>query len=125
MTAATNELVVRFLKGEGPSKYDFQTSLFFAPRGERISVFFGLGGEAEGITVELTIESAQREDGSGESFNFTAHFVQYKGPRAHFNGPRLTPYQQDVVLRLQAHQNVHGYYSTRRRSGTLTLSPRS
>lgn len=81
----------------GPGKWDFAMSLFEGRSGEsnsRKAVVFVINTREDGLgdqeIVEVTIEGAEREDGSGEKWNFEAFVVMCPGPRhIWFSGQRL------------------------------------
>lgn len=77
----------------GPSKLDLMMSLFMSNMEHPYIVTFTveMKGQYKGV-----IQSIQREDGSGESFNFTAHFYGTSGPTS-------------------------GYYSTKTRKGYIRI----
>ncbi len=76
----------------GPSKFDLMVSLFDGDSSNRRSVSFTV----EEQTCEVTISTLSREDGSGESWNFSG-FVR---------GSIVSP-----------GYGIKGYYSSQRRCG--------
>ena len=80
----------------GPCKMDLMLALFDSPvfpANRRRSVEFTI---ANGEKIEVFVSSVQQEDGSGESWNIEG-----------FHG--------------KSFKKISGYYSTQRRSGTLTI----
>ena len=110
----------------GPSKWDLMLSLFHGNANRRESVSFVIGHQSSGLYVPIgeciekgrvtvQIDSLQREDGSGETWNFTGyeivtewktHFSQAYGPGPTTGGPRLG-------------RPAKGFFSTRTRTGTI------
>lgn len=60
----------------GPSKFDLMLSLFDGNKDPRRTVEFKLEGAREPIVVAVTM--VQQEDGSGESWNFQGHLINYR-----------------------------------------------
>ena len=82
----------------GPSKFDLMLALFDSKFPDFRTVIFHLEG---GMRFEANISGVQAEDGSSESWNFTAT-------------GRLNAKQSEF-------SHVHGYYSTAKRTGAITF----
>lgn len=80
----------------GPSKFDLMLSLFAGGNVgvTRQTVVFVLEASEDESSVIVHIESVEREDGSGESWNFEGYRNQNR---------------------------VRGYYNSRNRTGTLIV----
>lgn len=123
---ATNKIL------DGPSKWNLMLSLLHGDNNSRERVTFMLEGLAarlgdltarpvkkgdrmEKTKVSIQIDSLQREDGSGETWNFAGyeivtewktHFSPAYGPGPTTGGPRLG-------------RPAKGFFSTRTRTGTI------
>lgn len=106
---------------EGPSKYDFMSSLFRSSR-HPFSVTFTF--ELNGITaqVEAYVSSGEREDGSGDKWLFKAHIVKLIFPDG---GPLASLHRFQEISKLfkeeleKPGRGIHGYFDTRRRKGWI------
>ena len=77
---------------DGPSKWDLSISLFDGASSERRPVKFKIAGHQ----YQVLIDGVEREDGSGENWNFHGRVSQ---PGMEFQ--------------------VNGFYSTKRRQGVI------
>ena len=103
---ATNIVLAKTQITNGPCKLDLMLALFDANNTRPRPVVFVVAGEGQLCPgpVEVQISSVEREDGSGESFNLKGRwdFRSLSG--------------------LSISYNVEGYYSTKTRTGTVTLT---
>ena len=60
---------------DGPSKFTLMSSLFEESRGRRRSIPVKFVVDSIG-EIQVFINSIEREDGTGESWNFTGYFVK-------------------------------------------------
>jgi hypothetical protein len=103
----------------GPSKFDLSTSLFHGGNGERIPVTFHINEGSSGLAIRVFMESLEREDGSGESYNFRACFFKQVLSVSIASSPLL----QMFLAELQRNPAMLGRYDSRTRKGTVSLAP--
>jgi hypothetical protein len=98
----------------GPSKFDLMISLFNGNGSNRIPVDLELEHRGDAskykFILRVNIESIEREDGSGESWNFTASSAR--------DSLRPPGFKQDE----KGWTRISGYYSTKNRTGYLKYS---
>jgi hypothetical protein len=78
----------------GPDKHAFETCLFFGDNRNRVTVYFELGDKKKGQNqFQVIINSAQREDGSGQSWLFNGYVVSGRDMDGTLKlGPRYEAY---------------------------------
>jgi len=88
---------------DGPSKFDLMLSLFDGDIQHRRIAKFTLAGDAE---IRVFVDSIEREDGSGESWNITGNI----------HGRVIS-----TALMKAYGEKFEMYFSTKKRKGTITL----
>lgn len=102
---------------EGPSKFDFVTSLFHSNGEHPCPVKFTFELDGIAAQAEVLIASAEREDGSGENWLFKAYLVKLIFPNS---GPLGTLHRFQPISKLfEGERSVHGYFDMRRRKGWI------
>ena len=82
---------------KGPGKFDLMVALFDNTFSSPRLVTFTVDSAGREVELEIVVNSVEREDGSGESWNFRGYLQTKQG---------------DVA--------VQGYYSTKKRTGTMS-----
>lgn len=109
----------QFQISNAPSKFDLMVSLMDNATGgmlHRRLVDFTVQDGTSTLTLKVFINGLEREDGSGENWNFKGHAVSTSISIGIAASAKLQQLKEKVGRNQSA---IHGYYNTQRRRGWL------